>query len=227
MRLLFTNLSVTVLLFASCLKHDATNPEIIVEPPMPVEVKLDSILTGSLYNVTVGTGAEEVYKGLQGFSNAKGKIEYLSITGTHNMALEDLKDRIPLYNSLILDRKPSLPQGGQIYFENNEIASIYYRDGKKVASWPWDAADPLRVGDPVTVIYDKLVKLQKNPDYARMFDYIGMFEKNMGKPFDAFQNKSALWQFSIAEDDKNFIRVDLVFEDAKLIKIRSRHERYL
>lgn len=227
MRLPLTSLSLTVLLFASCLKNESTDPEIIIEPPMPVEVKLDSIMTGSLYNVTVGEDAEEVYRGLQGFSNAKGKIEYLGITGTHNATLSDLKDRIPLYNSLLLDRKPSLPQGGQIYFNNNEIVSIYHRDGKKVSSWPWDAADPLRVGDPVTVIYDKLIKLQKDPSYARMFDYIGMFEKNMNKPFDAFQNRSTLWQFSIAEDDNNFIRVDLVFENAKLVKIRSRHERYL
>ena len=228
MRLLLATLSCAGLIFTSCLKDDPTDPEIIVEPPFPIEVKLDSIQTGTLYNVTVGTSGEEVYKGLQGFTNSRGKIDYLAITGILNTKVTDLKDRIQLYNGLILNQQPSSPLASQIYFKDNKIASIYYRNSpNKLSRWPVDADNPLKVGDSVESIYDKLVALQKDNRYTRFFEYIGLFEKNMNTPFDAFQKKSNLWQFSITEDDKNFIRVDLVFENAVLIKVRSRHERYL
>lgn len=218
--------SVVLVLFSSCIKEEG-GPEIVVEPPEPIEVKIDSILTGSLYNVTIGTAAEEVYTGLQGFTNARGKIQYLGIVGLLNMKVTDLKDRIVSYNSLILDQKPSVAFGGQIYFKGDKIESIYFRNGAKTSSWPNNANDPLRVGDPVATIYDKLIQLEKDSRFTRFFEYIGMFEKNMDRPFDAFQSRSNKWQFSIVEDDKNFIRVDLEFKEAKLVKIRSRHERYL
>lgn len=228
MRLSLLLLGTAGLLFVSCLKNDSDDPEIIIEPPFPIEVKLDSIQTGSLYNVTVGNSAEEVYKGLQEFTDSKGKISYLAITGVLNTTLTDLKDRIPLYNGLILDQKPSNPLSSQIYFKGGKIESIYYRNSpNKLSRWPVDASDPLKIGDPVENIYDKLVALQKDGRYARFFEYMGLFEKNMDKPFDTFQNKSNLWQFSVTVDDKNFIRVGLVFENAVLVKIRSRHERYL
>jgi len=223
---LFIPILMSSLLFFSCIK-DNKDLEPIVEPPWPIEVKTDSIMTGTLYNVTVGMSAEEVYKGLQGFSNAKGKIEYLSITGLLNVGVNSLKDRIPLYKGLILDQKPSSVSAGQIYFKNNKIESIYQRDGVRLTKWPYDAGDPLRLGDPVESIYDKLKKLESDSRYTRLFEYIGMFEKNLDRPFDSIQKKSTLWQSSIAEDDKNFIRIDFVFDNEKLVKIRSRHERYL
>ncbi|WP_164123267.1 MULTISPECIES: hypothetical protein [Sphingobacterium] len=228
MRLSLLLLGSVGLLFASCLKNDTDGPEIIVEPPFPAEVILDSIQTGSLYNVTVGASAEEVYKGLQGGTDSKGKMNYLGITGVLNTKLSDLKDRIPLYNGLILDQRPSNPLSAQIYFKDGKIESIYYRNSpNKLSRWPADARVPLKVGDPLESIYGKLVGLEKDNRYTRFFEYIGLFEKNIDKPFDTFQNKSNLWQFSITVDDKNFIRVDLVFENAVLVKIRSRHERYL
>lgn len=214
------------LFLTSCMK-DVQEPEIIVEPAWPVEIKTDSIMTGSQYNVSIGMSAEEVYKGLQGFSNSKGKIQYLAITGMINGGITSLKDRIPLYSGLIFDQKPSSVLSGRITFKNNKIESIYSRDGARLSKWPYDAADPLRLGDPLDGIYNKLKKLESDSRYSRLFEYIGMFEKNMEQPFDTFQNKSTLWQSSISEDDKNFIRIDFVFEDAKLVKIRSRHERYL
>lgn len=226
MKIKLIQCSIAVLLLSSCMKEN-DGPEIIVEPPWPIEVKVDSIMSGTLYNLTVGDHAEEVYKGLQGLTDSKGKIEYLSITGLFNTKVEDLKDRIPLYNALRFDQKPSSPLSAYINFKGDKIESIYYRDGNRTSKWPNDAADALQVGDPVSSVYDKLVKLEKNTKYARMFEYIGMHEKNMNKSFDSFQNKSKLWQFSIIQDDKNFIRINLEFKDAKLVKIRSRHERYL
>jgi len=224
---LFTLILMSSLLFFSCIKDDNTDLEPIVEPPWPVEVKTDSIMTGNLYNVSIGMSAEEVYKGLQGFSNAKGKIEYLSISGVLNVGINSLKDRIPLYSGLILDQKPSSVSSGRINFKNNKIESIYSRDGVRLIKWPYDAVDPLRLGDPLESIYDKLKKLESDSRYKRLFEYIGMFEKNMDRPFDTIQKKSTLWQSRIAEDDKNFVSIDFIFENEKLVKIRSRHERYL
>lgn len=226
MKPLFLCFFVGTVVLTSCLK-EPVEPQVIVEPPQPVEVKLDSIVQGTLYNVTIGDEAEKVYSDLQQFSETEKPIAYLGITGQFNTKLHDLENRIPLYSALILDRKPSSPEGGQIYFEGNVIKSIYSRNGIKLQTWPNSSSTALKVGDIVDTVYDKLTKLHSESRYAGLFAYIGMFDKNIETEFDPIQEKSTLWQFSIAEDDKNFIRIDLVFEDGILTKIRSRHERYL
>jgi len=214
-----------ILILASC-SDSAVDPEIIVEPPMPIEVKIDSILQGARYGLTIGDNPEKIYEGLQTYVKTIDTSPYLSITGFHNTKVEDLKDRIDLYGSLILDSKPSSLEGGQIYFEGDVIKSIYNRDGKKLLLWPKSSANPLRVGDKVVDIYEKLLKIKAEARHAHFFDYIGMFEKKINKPFDPKQRSSNLWQFSFSEDKKNIVLVDLVFENQVLVKIKSRHERY-
>lgn len=213
-------------LFTSCLK-EPQEPELIVDPPDPIEVRLDSTMEGTIYNVTIGDNAEQVYADLQQYAKDEKQIPYLAITGQFNTEVADLENRIPLYNSLIFDKKPSAAEGGQIYFEDGIIKSIYNRDGKKRQSWPSASSDALKVGDGIGSVYGKLVKLQRKPSYAGFFAYIGMFDKNIKTEYDLVQQKSTLWQLSVSEDDKNFIRIDLIFEDGVLIKVRSRHERYL
>ncbi|WP_028298159.1 hypothetical protein [Olivibacter sitiensis] len=212
--------------FASC-SQGIVEPEIIVEPPEPVEIVVDSILQGTLYNVTIGDDAEKVYADLQEFSESLTQRPYLAITGQFNDRIEDLKDRIPLYQSLVFDRKPSSPNGGQIYFEDGIIKSIYNRKGEKLTSWPQSSANALRVGEPVSGIYDKLVKINTDQRFSSFFDYIGMFEKNTKTAYDPVQNRSLLWQYSFGIDEKQFNRVDLVFKDGMLTMIKTRYERYL
>ncbi len=216
-----------LLLFAlgSCEKNP-TVPLIIVEPPEPVEIILDSLVQGSRYNVHIGDPAEKVYSDLQSFAQENDPTAYLAVTGFLNNSIADLKDRIPLYNSLLFDEKPSSKHGGQIYFENHKIKSIYNRDGQQLTSWPQGASNALRVGDPVENIYPKLVKLNADGRYTSLFQYIGMFEKNLGKPYDHFQERSLLWNFNFSIDSNQVMRLDLLFEDGRLVKLRSRYERY-
>ncbi len=216
----------SILFVGACAKKE-TEPEIIVEPPEPVEVKLDSIQTGKIYNLTIGDPAEKVYADLQLFTKDMKQKPYLSITGMLNDRIENLEDRIPLYGSLIFDRKPSSANGGQIYFEDNAIKSIYNRNGTKLTSWPQSSPDALRVGDPLVDIYGKLVKIHADKRFSSLFGYIGMFEKNIATDYDRIQAESDLWQFNFSIDSKQFMRLDLVFDDGKLTKIRSRYERYL
>src|SRR5690606_30345540 len=147
-------------------------PEVIVEPPEPVEIKLDSIMLGTLYNVTIGDNAESVYADLQIYAKGETPIGYLGITGQFNDRLEDLENRIILYRSLVLDRKPSAKEGGQIYFANDVIKEIYNRDGVKLKSWPNSSSGALKVGDPVNSIYRKLIDLRRKPHYAGLLEYI-------------------------------------------------------
>src|SRR5690606_37986219 len=102
MKSLFLSFLVGVAFITSCSK-EPVDPQVIVEPPEAVEVKLDSIMQGTLYDVTIGDNAESVYADLQMFSKQEKPIAYLGITGQFNDRLEDLENRIILYSSLVLD----------------------------------------------------------------------------------------------------------------------------
>lgn len=226
MKYLLLNVFFVGLIVSSCSKSPV-DPMVIVEPPEPVEIILDSIIEGTLHGMTVGDGAEQVYTDLQLFTKTKETTTYLSITGQLNPAITDLNERVPLYASLIFDRKPSSPAGGQIYFEGNLIKTIYNREGKKLTSWPNPSSNALRVGDSVEDIYGKLVKIHADSRFSNLFDYIGMFHKDTDKAYDPVQRLSNLWQFNFSIDEKNVIRLDLIFANGTLTKIKSRHERYL
>lgn len=221
-----TILFVSLSLLCSCSKIN-TKPEIIVEPPQPIEVRLDSIQEGEIYNVKIGDAAEKVYADLQFFAKGVKQKPYLAITGFLNDRIEDLEGRIPLYGSLIFDQRPSAKKGGQIYFEGNTIKSIYSRDGNKLTTWPHGSSSALQVGDRITEIYAKLIKINGDKRFRSLFDYIGMFEKNLETGYDPSQEKSDLWQFNFSINKKQLVRLDLVFEEGKLVKVRSRYERYL
>lgn len=218
-------LLITLVFFGSCLK-EPLEPVIIIEPPDPVEVRLDTIEEGTLHNITIGDPAEKVYADLQLFAEDRNMPPYLSITGMLNHRIEDLKDRIPLYRALTFDRRPSSSEGGQIYFENHVIKAIYSRNGTRLLSWPRSTPHALRVGDSVSDIYEKLVKISAESRFAFLFDYIGMFHKNLETSYDHVQEQSDLWQFNFSIDDNQVMRLDLVFEAGILVKIRSRYERY-
>lgn len=116
--------------------------------------------------------------------------------------------------------------GGQIYFENNTIKSIYNRHGKKLSTWPEGSPSALQVGDRVEDIYSKLISIEANKHFTPLFQYIGMFDKNINAPFDRMQEESSLWHFNFSIDSQQVMRLDLIFEGEILIKIRSRYERY-
>lgn len=221
-----TILFVCLYLLGACRKMN-TEPEIIVEPPEPIEVKLDSIQEGEMYNVKIGDPTEKVYADLRFFAKGVQQKPYLAITGFLNDHIEDLEGRIPLYGSLIFDQRPSSKNGGQIYFEGNNIKSIYNREGKKLTKWPQGSPSALQVGDRITDIYAKLIKINNDKRFSSLFDYIGMFEKNLETDYDPLQEKSDLWQFNFSIDEKQVVRLDLVFEEGRLVMVRSRYERYL
>ncbi|TYR31802.1 hypothetical protein FXV77_20430 [Sphingobacterium phlebotomi] len=221
-----TILFVCLYLLGACRKMN-TEPEIIVEPPEPIEVKLDSIQEGEMYNVKIGDPTEKVYADLRFFAKGVQQKPYLAITGFLNDHIENLEGRIPLYGSLIFDQRPSSKNGGQIYFEGNNIKSIYKREGKKLTKWPQGSPSALQVGDRITDIYAKLIKINNDKRFRSLFDYIGMFEKNLETDYDPLQEKSDLWQFNFSIDEKQVVRLDLVFEEGRLVMVRSRYERYL
>src|SRR5690606_36599792 len=89
----FLSFLIGAVFITSCSK-EPLDPKVIVEPPEPVEVKLDSILQGSLYNVTIGDNSEKVYTDLQMYAKDEKPIVYLGVTGQFNTELEDLENRI-------------------------------------------------------------------------------------------------------------------------------------
>lgn len=203
-----------------------SEPEIIIEPPYPIEVRLDSIQEGEMYNAKIGDPPEKVYADLQFFARGLTQKPYLGIVGGLNGRIEDLEGRIPLYNSLIFDRKPSASAGGQIYFADGTVNAIYNRLGKKLTAWPEGSPSALRIGDRITDIYGKLITIRADRRFSNLFDYIGMYEKNIETAYDPFQERSDRWDFNFSIDSKQYIRLNLVFEDGKLVKIRSTYERY-
>src|SRR5690606_20386646 len=136
--------------------------------------------------------------------------------------VKDLKDRIPLYNQLLFDETRGTSRGIQVYFENGRIKSIWTNNGDKLNRWPTGgpASDRLSVGDPISTVYPKLVKLGVSAMYARRFERISLGDKNTATEFDPILADASQWYFSMPAQEKRFYVYYLYFEKGALLAIK-------
>jgi len=217
---------IMAIVFLSACAKEKDNTEIIVEPPFPYEVTVDSILSGSQYNMNIGDSPEQTYTHLQAYSKAQKHTPYLSMYRSNAKQLAELKDRIPLYWSLFLDSQPSSPSSPRIYFENNKVKAIYFRDGKRISSWPMNGTYRITEGDALTTIYDKLVKISQDKKYSNLFQYLGLFEKNLDLGFDPYHTETSSWQYNFTVHEKDIHMVSIYFKNNKLHMIKTKVSKY-
>lgn len=216
---LFVGLNLIFLI--SCEKTEV-GPEIIGPEPEPLYVlEKDSISDGALLGIGIGKTAPEVYYAVQ-MALSEHRNRHLHIMRHGFTEVEEVRDLIPLYNSLYFDQIPGSSNGIQLHFENDRIQSIWTNDGKKLNEWP---SSPLhrtriKVGDPTHSIYNNLEKLSKVGTYSKFFQRLSLLDKNADMAFDPTLSHAIGWYFMIQLPEEQFRIYHLFFEEEKLVKIK-------
>jgi hypothetical protein len=199
-----------------CLNTDPVEPEIIVDPIFQIRVSSDTITAGEHLGIRIAAGAEDVYAVLQ---NNQGTIgHYVQVVSNIFTNVNQLDNRIHLYQSILLDEQTGTDSGVQIAFEEGKVKSIYLNSGSKLTQWPLkeNASTSVRVGDQASALYDKLVNINKKSSYANKFERISLFTKELASQYDPIMTQSPQWYFRYTVEPKLYEHVDVKMESGKV-----------
>ena len=212
--ILFAFLLTTV----GCQMDESPDPtEPIVEPRFAILVESDTINSGSYLGLHVTEKAESIYTNIQSL-RVPEKISYVNIVSNISTDITQLRNRIPLYQSVLLDQKVGTDSGVQITIEEGKVKSIYLNSGKKLTQWPEksDSQSSVRVGDQAIELYQKLVNIHNKGTYSNKFERISLFTKDMSTGFDSVMAQSPQWYFSYSTGQDLWEMVQVHLKDGKV-----------
>lgn len=202
---------------AGCLNTDPLEPEIIIDPVELIRVSQDTITAGEHLGIEVSANADQVYSSLQKIKTTTG-LEYVNVVSNIFTNVNQLNNRIHLYQSMLLDEQKGTDSGVQITFEEGKVKSIYLNNGSKLTQWPLkeNASTSVRVGDEANALYSKLVNIQSKSSYANKFERISLFTKELASEYDPIMTQSPQWYFRYTVEPKLFEHVDIKMENGKV-----------
>lgn len=215
-------LLISALSLLSCEKEAVNTAP--VEPavePIPTRIiSSDTLTTGQFWALSIGETGERTYTTLQN-TRVANRINYLGIVANVYSNVSDVENTLALYTSLYFDETVGTPEGIQLNFLNDKIQSIWTNNGKKLLRWPDDMPENsvIRVNDPVSDLYTKLVGIKAQQRYAKKFERISLFSKDLTKEYDSRMSSSPQWHFSATVDDRRFYVIHLNFNLGKLQSI--------
>jgi len=219
-------LVITLSLFvAGCIKDNTEVPPIVCDcPPQAQLIGTDSTMSGSHLGLEINAKSENVYTSLQKLRDTID-LQYVNIVGNIFTDVNQLQERIPLYQSIFLDEQKGTDSGVQISFKENKVSNIFLNSGRKLTQWPSSgiAGTVIKNGDDVNSLYVKLVKINQLSAYRNKFERISMFTKDLFTKYDPILNESPGWYFAYSFGDKRMDVIDLDFEKGQLVKIKIRH----
>lgn len=215
-----TILLTILFLFSACKKEMPNSGPI--EPPIEKIISIDTVTSGELYGLKIGGNAPLIYSEIQNIQPSE-KGNYLGIVGNAYTSLSAIENKIPLYLSLLLDETVGTESGIQIYFSENKVKYIGTNGGTKLNSWPSSLTSDvyISVNDPIESIYSKLEAIKEISTYAKKFQRISIFEKDVTKAYDVNMSSSKEWNFNFMSDQKSVTRLTLNFQNQQLISIYS------
>ena len=212
--ILFTFLLTTV----GCQMNESPDPtEPIVEPRFAILVESDTIRTGSYLGLNVSEKSETIYSNIQSL-RVPEKISYVNVVSNNTSDVTQLRNRIPLYQSILLDQKAGTDSGVQITIEEGKVKSIFLNSGKKLTQWPEksDAKSSVRVGDEAGELYQKMINIYNKGIYANKFERITLTTKDMSTGFDSVMTRSPQWYFSYSTSQDQWEMVQLHLKNGKV-----------
>ncbi|MCE7041792.1 hypothetical protein [Dyadobacter sp. CY312] len=200
-----------------CLNTDPLEPEIIIDPVELIRVSHDTITAGGHLGVEIAANAEQVYTSLQKIQTRTG-LQYVNVVSNIFTNVNQLDNRIHLYQSILLDEQKGTDSGIQITFEAGKVKSIYLNSGSKLTQWPLkeNASTSVRIGDQANGLYSKLVNIQGKSSYANKFERISLFTKELASEYDPIMTQSPQWYFRFTVEPKLFEHVDIKLENGKV-----------
>lgn len=215
-------LLISALSLLSCEKKDANIAlvEPVVEPAPTRVISSDTLTSGQFWALSIGETGERTYTTLQNIRVAN-RINYLGIVANVYSNLSDVENTLTLYTSFYFDETAGTSEGIQLSFLNDKIQSIWTNNGKKLLRWPNDMPENsvIRINDPVSDLYPKLVGIKAQQRYAKMFERISLFSKDLTKEYDSRMSSSPQWHFSATVDNRRFYIIHLNFSLGKLQSI--------
>lgn len=198
----------------SCEKFDSPGSD------DPKIISIDTLRSGQKWGLVIGDSCTDVYAALQELEVTED-LDYLGITSNVFTRLEDIETRIPLYTSVFLDETQATTTGIQIYYSDNKVKSIWMNNGMQLTRWPLDtdSSAAVSVNLHVDSIYNRLVNIRSNESYAKMFQRISIFYKNLETPYDSHMRQSAQWHFGLGVNSARFYQVVLNFSSGRLSTI--------
>ncbi|MBK0379653.1 hypothetical protein [Mucilaginibacter segetis] len=207
--------------FFSCKKENTGNG-IIIDPPAAKIISQDTLTSGQFLGLTIGQTSTGIYATIQANKTTQ-QISYLNVVGNVFTQLDSLKDRLPLYTSILLDEQKGTGTGIQIYFENDKVKSIWTNDGIQLNKWPVGNSTnaTIAVNDQISTIYQKLVNIKKIASYANKFERLSIFSKDINKVYDPAMSASTQWYFTSVINSRQYNVVQLNFNANTLTSIYS------
>lgn len=220
----FIALLLSAALFSGCLPDSQVDPVTTGPEPVPYRVVKDSIETGSYLGIAIGDDAASVYPKIQSLQSSKD-IAGLSVVSNIFSDLEALRERIPLYQYILLDQQRGTDSGVQITIENRAVNAIYLNSGNKLNQWPekGKASASVRMGDAVGDLYEKLANIRGIGAYKNKFERISLLVKNLATSYDPGMSLSPQWYFGYTTGTDTMDQIQVHFEAGKVKKIRIDH----
>lgn len=207
----------TVLALSSCLKDKTEDIGPIVEPPMYLTYKTDSLITGEFRGLKIGSRAEDLYSQIQ--DTVKSSFH---IAGNFVNDFSNLKQRLPLYEYIVFDEIRGTENGVQITFEGDKVNAIYLNNGNKLNQWPHKGSKTVvKMGMTINEAADALISLQKSQ--SGIFERTLLLTKNVKKNYDTEMAKSTLWYFAYEPEKNHLNGVSLHLKDGYLSAIVVRY----
>jgi hypothetical protein len=195
------------------------------EPPFPSLVAQDTITQGNFWAFNIGDPADIIYQKIQQ-TGPLPNVGYMGVTSYIYFRLEDIEAKFPLFKDIVL-RDPQKAEYVIINFDDNKVTGIS-TDAKAQNSWPvsFPAKNNIRKGDDIGVVYEKLLTIRSNQNYARYFGHISLVSKNMTKEYEAGMSLSPKWQLYAADAGNQWWHVDLNFSGGKLNSVSYQLLKY-
>ncbi|RRB04386.1 hypothetical protein [Larkinella rosea] len=212
-------------LMSGCQMNPSIAPDpVTVCPPPAVVLSRDSIATGSYLGLTINEEAENVYAGLQALRQTKG-VTFLNVVSNVTSDLTQLRERLPLYQYILLDQNQGTDSGVQITLEFDQVKSIYLNSGKQLSQWPTNlkAESSIRLGDAAGSLYAKFVNIRAVGAYANKFERIFLMTKNLAAAYDPAMRQSPQWYFTYTPNSGLMDEVQVHFQDGKVRYISVIH----
>lgn len=223
MKRLFPILALIVLSFAACKKENAAKGEFGGPDPIPPRlISTDTLSSGAFWGIAIGENSADIYTKIQAM-RIERNIGGMGIVNNVYTDIEALESKIPLYTSIFLDEAKGTGTGIQIGFADDKVKTIFTNDGVQLNYWPLiNSADAaVAVGTPINKLYQKLVNIKKQAAYAKKFERISIFSKDVNKAYDPQMSASPQWYFASVITDTRYNRVILNFTAGKLVSIYS------
>ncbi|MBZ4187876.1 hypothetical protein [Niabella beijingensis] len=221
-RIFWAVLFLCCFILPSCQKEDL-QPGPIIDPVEGRILATDTLRSGGLLGMQIGDPYEEVYETIKTIALDKN-IDILWVTNPQFEGIEVLKGKLGYYSDLRLSNRSKPSEYILFEIEKDRIKTIYDPEGRQLPKWPAGRQYryTINVGDPVDLVYPKLLQLQSSPKYKEYFSAIAAFAKFISKPYDTRMSASSEWYLNYRQPDKKSVtRNTLLFKDGTLQEIRT------